>query len=66
MKLSFEFNYKIGQEVYHRISGDKGIVTNIWYNASTQVTSYDVCFGHHESDQSNCKELELSENLVII
>ena len=65
-KLTFEYEYKIGDEVYHKVSGDKGIVLDIIYNAHTCLVEYNVCFGRFDSDSSMCIGLELSKDKVIL
>lgn len=66
MKMSFEFTYQIGQEIFHKITGDKGIVTDIKFSALSNITSYIVTFGRFMDDEVECLAYELSEEKVLV
>lgn len=48
--------------VYHVISGEKGIISDINYNYSTKSFSYSIDFSF--SDNCICKEHEISRDRI--
>lgn len=65
-KLNFEYEHKIGDIVYHRASGAKGIVLDIIFRAHTNLLEYCVTFGHYDNESVDCVGVELSKDKVII
>lgn len=62
-KISFEFDFKIGDKVYYKV-GDpdesQGIITDIQYNALSGNVFYEVSFGWSPDDAVMCSKFELT------
>jgi len=52
----------VGDIVYHALSGERGIVINVFLMSDRLVPRYDVCFPDRETDV--CDEMELSSEQV--
>lgn len=65
-KYSFKYEYKIGDIVYHKISGDKGVVLDIICHAYTGLVEYVVCFGRSGDDSVGCVKEELTRDKVVL
>lgn len=62
MTYKFESAFNINDIVSHVVSGDRGMITNISYDAYSRRVVYEVCLGI--DDCVWCKEIELSTTLV--
>ena len=52
----------VGDIVYHGLSGERGIVINVYLMSDRLVPRYDVCFPDRQTDI--CDEMELSSEQV--
>lgn len=53
-----------GDIVYHALSGERGMVINVFLMSDRHVPRYDVCFPDRETDI--CDEMELSSEQVFV
>ena len=58
--------YKIGDEVYHTTSGDKGIIVDITYSVRLDEFRYLVSFGFPPDCEVSCLDLEISKEKSVI
>ena len=65
MKITFETEHNIGDEVYHRFEeNQKGVVIDFIYKGRTGIVEYRVVFGSHPDQTVWCASLELSDTPV--
>lgn len=53
----------IGDVVYHKASGKRGIVTAVQFRTALAVAVYHVAFTHNESEEV-CSDVELSAEKI--
>jgi len=60
MKATFEYEYNIGDEVYHKtVDSERGIVVDVNFSLWTEKVQYEVAFGARSGDCIWCKPEEL-------
>ena len=57
--------YWIGDVVYHKASGKRGIVTAVQFRTTQAVAVYHVAFTHNENEEV-CDDIELSFEKVFL
>ena len=57
--------YWIGDVVYHKASGKRGIVTTVQFRTAQAVAVYHVVFTHNENEEV-CDDIELSAEKVFL
>jgi hypothetical protein len=61
MKIVIEFEYEIGDEVYHKTpDSPRGIIIAWRYHSGNKEPDYEVAFGYLSGDTVWCTVIELS------